>query len=103
MKLDLFKELSVPVDVATDRWAFIGSNGSGKTYCASRFCELLIGAGVQVGVIDTAGIHPCHACAEACWWSADSRSVPGPLVPVCHGCHGTELDRHRAEQQGQVQ
>lgn len=56
-KLDLFKELSVPVDVATDRWAFIGSNGSGKTYCASRFCELLIAASVQVGVIDTAGIH----------------------------------------------
>lgn len=56
-KLDLFAELSVPVDVATDRWVFLGNNGSGKTYCASKLCELLIDAGVQVGVLDVVGIH----------------------------------------------
>ncbi len=48
-------DLSLPVDAATQTFAFIARKGAGKTYAAGKLAELLIGARVQVVVIDTVG------------------------------------------------
>lgn len=54
-KLSLSDQLSLPVDAATQTFAFIGRKGSGKTYGSSKLTELLIDAGIQVVIFDTVG------------------------------------------------
>ena len=54
-KLHLATGLELPDDAATQTFAFIGRKGSGKTFGAGKLAELLIGANVQVVVLDTVG------------------------------------------------
>lgn len=53
--LALADGLTLPVDAATQTFAFIARKGAGKTYAAGKLTELLVDAGVQVVVLDTVG------------------------------------------------
>jgi hypothetical protein len=47
--------LNLPVDAATQTFAFIARKGGGKTYAAGKLVEELMTAGVQVVILDTVG------------------------------------------------
>lgn len=53
--LRLAEDLKLPLDAATQTFAFIARKGAGKTYAAGKLVELLLDAGVQVVVLDTVG------------------------------------------------
>ncbi len=55
MKLAISDTLSLPLDAATQTFAFIARKGAGKTYAAGKLAELLMDAGVQCCVLDTVG------------------------------------------------
>ena len=81
MKLRMSGELSLPLDVVTQKLAFIGRTGSGKTYAATKLAELLGEAGAQFIALDPVGT----------WWSLRLRSdgkSAGLDVPVFGGLHG---------------
>lgn len=79
--LKLSDDLKLPVDAATQTFAFIARKGAGKTYTAGKLVELLLDANVQVVVLDTVGN----------WYglrlSADGKSA-GFDVPVLGGLRG---------------
>jgi hypothetical protein len=54
-KLKLSDDLSLPIDAATQTFAFIARKGAGKTYAAGKLVELLLEAEVQVVILDTVG------------------------------------------------
>lgn len=54
-KLNLADRLSVAVDVVTQKLAWLGVTGSGKTYGASKLAELLWDAGAHFVVLDPVG------------------------------------------------
>ncbi|MCU0548697.1 MAG: ATP-binding protein [Leptolyngbya sp. Prado105] len=43
-------------EAATQKFAFVGSNGSGKSYAATKLGEEMLKTGVQIIVIDPVGI-----------------------------------------------
>jgi len=49
-------DLTLPPNAATQKIAWFGRTGSGKTYGAKRFVEQMLDAGVQVVVVDTMGV-----------------------------------------------
>lgn len=54
--LNFARGISLPMpDAVTEKYAFLGSGGSGKTYGLSKLTELLVNAGAPVGVLDTVG------------------------------------------------
>ena len=79
--LKLAANLSLPVDAATQTFAFIGRKGSGKTYGAGKLTELLIEAGVQTVILDLVRK----------WWglrlAADGKG-PGIDIPMLGGLRG---------------
>lgn len=81
MKLNLSPELQLPIDAVTKRLAWVGTVGSGKTYGASKACELMLEAGAQCIVLDPVGV----------WWAlrlgADGKAK-GISIPVFGGMHG---------------
>jgi hypothetical protein len=80
-KLKISKDLALPLDAATQTFAFIGRKGSGKTYGSGKLVELLIGAGIQVAILDTVGN----------WYglrlAADGKA-PGIDIPILGGLRG---------------
>lgn len=83
MKQLAFAEgLSLPIDVVTQKTAFMGRTGSGKTYAATKLAELLIRAGAQVVAIDPVGV----------WWGlrldADGKTPSDLKLPIFGGLHG---------------
>lgn len=54
-QLAISDSLSLPLDAATQTFAFIARKGAGKTYAAGKLAELLMDAGVQCCVLDTVG------------------------------------------------
>ncbi len=55
-KLQISDTLALPLETAAAQtFAFIGRKRSGKTYAAGKLVELLLGAGVQVVILDTVG------------------------------------------------
>jgi hypothetical protein len=54
-KLHISPDLALPVDAATQTFAFIARKGAGKTYAAGKFVECLLDAHVQVIILDTVG------------------------------------------------
>lgn len=74
-------ELALPLDAVTQKIAFIGRTGSGKTYAATKLAELFGEAGAQFIALDPVGK----------WWSlrlrGDGKSA-GLDVPVFGGLHG---------------
>jgi hypothetical protein len=81
MKLKIADDLSLPLDAATQTFAFIARKGAGKTYAAGKLVELLLEAHVQVVVLDTVGN----------WYglrlAADGKTA-GFDVPVLGGLRG---------------
>jgi DNA helicase HerA-like ATPase len=80
-KLHISDELSLPIDAATQTFAFIARKGAGKTYAAGKLVEQLLTESVQVCVLDTVGN----------WYglrlAADGKSA-GFDVPVFGGLRG---------------
>lgn len=80
--LAIAKDLSLPIDVVTQKCAFMGRTGSGKTYAATKAAELMLDAGAQVLVIDPVGV----------WYGLrldkDGTSPSGIDIPIFGGLHG---------------
>lgn len=53
--LHISDSLELPLDAATQTFAFIARKGAGKTYAAGKLAECLMDAGVQVVVLDSVG------------------------------------------------
>lgn len=79
--LKLGKGLDLPLEVVTQKLAWLGVTGSGKTYGATKLAEELWHAGAQFVALDPVGV----------WYGlrldADGQS-PGIPVPVFGGLHG---------------
>ncbi len=79
--LKISDELSLPLDAATQTFAFIARKGAGKTYAAGKLAECFLDAGVQVVVLDAVGN----------WWglrlSADGKESAYD-IPVLGGLRG---------------
>jgi hypothetical protein len=79
--IHLSPELALPLDVVTQRLAFLARTGAGKTYAAGKLVEELLDNGAQVVVLDPVGN----------WYglrlAADGKS-PGIPIPVVGGEHG---------------
>lgn len=54
--LKIAKDLSLPIDAVTQKLAWLGRTGSGKTYGCKRMVEEMIRAGAQVVVLDPVGV-----------------------------------------------
>lgn len=55
--LQLSENLVIPAsEAAAQKFAFLGSNGSGKSYAASKLGEEMLHAGIQIVAIDPVGI-----------------------------------------------
>lgn len=79
--LSFAKHRSLPIEAVTQKFAFLGQSGSGKTYGAGKFVEGLLKAGAQVVILDRVGI----------WYglrSGASKDVTGFPIPVLGGAHG---------------
>lgn len=55
-QLKIAKELSLPLDAVTQKLAWLGRTGSGKTYGCKRFVEQALRAGAQVVILDPVGV-----------------------------------------------
>lgn len=80
-QLKISDDLSLPIDAATQTFAFIARKGAGKTYAAGKLAECLMDAQVQVVILDSVGN----------WWGlrldADGKS-PAYDIPVIGGLRG---------------
>jgi hypothetical protein len=47
--------LILPIDIVTEKLAFLGRTGSGKTYAAMKLAELMLAAGAQIVALDPVG------------------------------------------------
>lgn len=54
--LKLSTDLSLPLNAVTEKLAFLGRTGSGKSYGAMKLAELMLAAGAQIGAIDPVGV-----------------------------------------------
>lgn len=72
--------LNMPMDAATQKFAFLGRTGTGKSYAASKLAEQLLLNRAQIVALDPVGI----------WYGlrigADGKS-PGIAIPVFGGLH----------------
>jgi hypothetical protein len=57
-KLQIAKDLALPLDAVTQKLAWLGRTGSGKTYGAKRMVEQMLRAGAQVVILDPVGVWP---------------------------------------------
>lgn len=55
MKLKLATTLSLPIDAVTQKIAWLGRTGSGKTFGCKRLVEQMLHAGAQVVILDGSG------------------------------------------------
>jgi hypothetical protein len=75
--LQIATDITLPIDAVTQRFAWMGRTGSGKTYAAMKLAELMLDAGAQIVVFDIPG----H-------W-AGLRLGPTPFeIPVFGGTRG---------------
>lgn len=55
MKLRIADNLVLPIETVTEKLAFLGRTGSGKTYAAMKLAELMLEAGAQIVSLDPVG------------------------------------------------
>lgn len=79
--LKISDSLTLPLDAVTQKLAFLGRTGSGKTYAATKVAEEMLAAGAQVVSLDPVGVHYGLRIA------ADGKG-PGIQIPVFGGLHG---------------
>lgn len=80
MKLQLAKELAVPVDIVTEALGWLGARGSGKTHGAGKLAEQFAAVGVPFVVLDPVGT----------WWGlrlAKNGKDQAIKIPVFGGLH----------------
>lgn len=80
-RLSISDDLSLPLDAATQTFAFIARKGAGKTYAAGKLAECLMDAGVQVVILDSVGN----------WWGLRLQvdgKTPAYDIPVIGGLRG---------------
>jgi flagellar biosynthesis GTPase FlhF len=81
MTIRISDDLKLPPAVVTEKLAFLGRTGSGKTYAAQKLAEELHAAGAQFVVLDPVGV----------WYglrlAADGKR-PGLPIPVLGGLRG---------------
>jgi uncharacterized protein len=77
-ELKFAKGLSLPTDAVTQKFAFLGRTGSGKSYAAKRLVESLLSLRAQVVILDPVGIW--HGLRVGDQVSFD--------IPVLGGLHG---------------
>lgn len=53
--LKLANDLALPIEAVTQKFAFLGRTGGGKTYAAMKLCELFLEARAQVVALDPVG------------------------------------------------
>lgn len=79
--LNMSTRLKLPIEAVSQKFAFLGRTGSGKTYAAGKLVELLLKAKAQVVILDPVGV----------WWglrlAADGKAKGAP-IPVLGGEHG---------------
>lgn len=79
--LKIAADLSLPLDVVTEKLAFLGRTGSGKSYAASKLAELMLERLAQTVILDPVGV----------WFGlrlgADGKGK-GLEIPVFGGLHG---------------
>lgn len=81
MKLHLADGLALPMEVVTEKLAFLGRTGSGKSYAAQKLAELMYENDAQFIVLDPVGIwYGLRLCADG--------RRPGYEIPVLGGLHG---------------
>jgi len=66
--------IDFPLDAVTQKFAWLGRSGAGKSYAAKRFVEQLLAHRAQVVIVDTVGV----------WWGLRQRYD----VPILGGLHG---------------
>ena len=76
-ELRISPDLTLPLDAVTQKFAWLGRSGSGKTYAAKRFVEQMLRAGAQVVVLDSCGV-----------WFGLRQGPTGFDVPVLGGIYG---------------
>src|SRR5262245_37425996 len=72
---------AVPLSIVTEKLAFLGRTGTGKTYAAMKLAELMLAARAQIGVLDPVGV----------WHGLRVPAAPGGKafnVVVFGGLHG---------------
>lgn len=79
--LKLATDLQLPNDAVTQKLAFIGRSGSGKTYAATKLAEEMLDHKAQVVILDPVGVW--HGLRTA----SDGKH-PGFDIPVFGGLHG---------------
>jgi uncharacterized protein len=47
--------LNLPIEAVTQTFAFLGKRGGGKSYAATKLCELMLEAGAQIVALDVVG------------------------------------------------
>lgn len=81
-KLKLSEDLTLPLDAVTQKLAWIGTTGSGKTYGASKLAELMWDAGAQFVVLDPVGVWYGLRLAQ------DGKKPSDITIPIFGGLHG---------------
>lgn len=81
-ELKIASNLHLPASAVTRKFAVLGTSGSGKTYCAGKMVEELLGIKAQVVVVDVVGN----------WWglrlAADGKKSSGFTLPILGGERG---------------
>ena len=80
-RLQIASDLSLPINAVTQKFAFLGRTGNGKTYAVLKLIELLLDVGAQVVVFDPAGVY--HGLRL----KKDGKT-PGYPIPVFGGLRG---------------
>lgn len=77
--LKISENLSLPIEAVTEKLAFLGRTGTGKTYAAMKLAELMLEAGAQVVALDFVGK----------WYGLRVAGPGDPFpIPVFGGLHG---------------
>ncbi len=75
------KRFTLPRDAVTQKLAFLGRTGTGKSYAAMKLAEEMYRSGAQIVCLDVVGV----------WWGlrlAKDGSSPGLNIPVFGGLRG---------------
>lgn len=81
-ELKISNEVSLPTNTATQKLAWLGTTGSGKTYGASKLAELFWSVGAQFVVLDPVGVWYGLRLAK------DGKKPSHIDIPIFGGLHG---------------
>lgn len=89
-KLKISEDLSLPVDIVTQKLAWLGVTGGGKTYAAQKLAELMWEIGAQFICLDPVGV----------WYglrlASDGKRPSDITIPIFGGLHGDLPLEHTA-------